>query len=143
MSTRYWLAVISREHIGWGIEGGFIQVCHGKQAPLKRMKKGDFLVVYSSKKTLQSAEKYQKFTAIGQILDDVVFQVQMFEDFYPFRRKIEYFDVQETEILPLIDQLEFIPNPKSWGYPLRFGLLEMSEKDFNLIASKMQLNGHI
>ena len=34
-STKYWIATISKEHTLRGVAGGFMQVCHGKQAPLK------------------------------------------------------------------------------------------------------------
>ena len=48
-TTKYWIAAISKEHINRGVAENFIQVCHGKQAPLKRMKKDDYIIVYSSK----------------------------------------------------------------------------------------------
>ena len=51
-SIKYWVATVSKEHTLRGVAGGFMQVCHGKQAPLKRMKKGDYLIVYSSKITI-------------------------------------------------------------------------------------------
>ncbi|MEO8515109.1 MAG: EVE domain-containing protein [Flavobacterium sp.] len=141
MSTRkYWVATISKEHTQRGASGNFIQVCHGKQAPLKRMKKGDFLLVYSSKITMEGNEKCQAFTAVGQVSDDDVYQFEMTENFKPFRRNIQFLKCQESSIIPLINDLEFIPNKKSWGYPFRFGFFEINENDFNFITSKMLLN---
>lgn len=137
---KYWIATISKEHTQRGVNGNFIQVCHGKQAPLKRMSKGDFLLVYSSKITMEGNEKCQKFTAIGQVMDDDVYQFQMTDTFNPFRKNIEFLSCEETPIIPLINDLEFIPNKKSWGYPFRFGFFEIKENDFNLIASKMLQN---
>ena len=43
----HWIGVVSRSHVLRGIEGGFAQMNHGKQAPLKRMKTGDGLIYYS------------------------------------------------------------------------------------------------
>jgi len=40
-------------------------------------------------------------------------------------------------ILPLVNSLEFIQNKKQWGYPFRFGLFEINEHDFNIIAQQM------
>ena len=80
---------------------------------------------------------YQKFTAVAKVIDDEIYQVEMFSGFEPFRRKVEFFDCKETEIRPLIDDLEFIQNKKRWGFPFRYGLLQISERDFNLISSKM------
>lgn len=134
---KYWIAVVSKEHAMRGVEGGFMQVCHGKSAPLKRMKKDDYLIVYSSKITMEGNEKCQSFTAIGKVKDDNVYQFQMSENFIPFRRNIEFLESKECSIIPLIEKLTFITNKKSWGYPFRFGILEINENDFNLIAKNM------
>ena len=45
--TARWLAVASAEHVRRGRQGGFMQVNHGKAAPLRRIKPGDFVVYYS------------------------------------------------------------------------------------------------
>ena len=42
-----WIAVASAEHVRRGREGGFMQVCHGKAAPLRRIQPGDGVVYYS------------------------------------------------------------------------------------------------
>ncbi len=82
---------------------------------------------------------YQKFTAIAKATDNEIYQVKMFENFEPFRRKVKFLECQETEIRPLINDLEFISNKQKWGYPFRYGLLEISKNDFKLIATKMLL----
>jgi hypothetical protein len=139
-AKKYWIAAISKEHTQRGVSGSFIQVCHGKQTPLKRMKQGDYLLVYSSKNTMEGNEKCQAFTAIGKVVDNEVYQYQMTNDFKPFRRNIEFKECKEAPILPLINDLDFIPNKKSWGYPFRFGFFEIKENDFNFITSKMVKN---
>ena len=139
MKTKYWIAVVSKEHVLNGINWGIMQVCHGKKAPLKRIKKDDFIIFYSSKYRMKDKQPYQKFTAIAKAIDDEIYQVKMFENFEPFRRKVKFFKCSETEIRPLINDLDFIQNKKSWGYPFRYGLLEISKKDFDLITIKMLL----
>ncbi len=139
MKTKYWVAVVSKEHVLNGIDWGIMQVCHGKKAPLKRINKGDFIIFYSSKYRMKDKTPYQKFTAIAKATDNEIYQVKMFENFEPFRRKVKFLECQETEIRPLINDLEFIPNKQKWGYPFRYGLLEISKNDFKLIATKMLL----
>ncbi len=139
-ALKYWVTAVSKEHSIKGVSGGFIQVCQGKQAPLKRMKKGDFIVIYSSKLTMEGKEKCQAFTEVGQVVGDEVYQVEMTANFKPFRRNIRFFECAEMSILPLIDKLEFISNKKLWGYPFRFGFFEINKNDFNLITSKMPLH---
>lgn len=134
---KYWIIVASKDHVKSGITAGIAQTCHGKAGPLKRMQKGDFIIYYSGKKTLGKPVVCHEFTAIGKVADDDIFEFQMSEDFCPSRRNIEFFPGIDVSILPLIDQLDFIQNKKSWGYPFRFGILEINKHDFSLIYSQM------
>lgn len=136
-APKYWVAVISKEHTLRGVDGGFIQVCHGKEGPLKRMRQGDWLVVYSPKMSMEGTEKLQAFTAIGQVTGDAVYPFRMTENFIPFRRTIDFRDCTEVPIVPLIPELEFIVNKQSWGFPFRFGFFEINAHDFGVIVPKM------
>jgi predicted RNA-binding protein len=140
---KYWIAAVSKDHAQLGVKGGFMQVCHGKQTPLKHMQTNDWLIIYSSKQTLNRAEKCQAFTAIGQVEDEHIYQFEMTETFKPFRRNVTFQPCLEVPILPLISQLEFIPNKSKWGFPFRFGFFEINENDFNLILSNMLVNENI
>ena len=59
------------------------------------------------------------------------------EFFTPFRRKVNFLKAKEVSIIPLIPQLTFIQNKKSWGGVFRFGMVQISEEDFALIAEHM------
>ena len=135
--TKYWIAVASKDHVKNGISEGIAQACHGKWSPLKRMKKGDFVIYYSGKQTFGKPDKCQEFTALGKVLDDGVYQFRVSEDFCPSRRNIEFLQSEDVSILSLIDDLDFIQNKKSWGYPFRFGFFAINKPDFDLISSKM------
>ncbi|KFF02952.1 EVE domain-containing protein [Flavobacterium reichenbachii] len=139
---KYWVISASKDHVKNGTAQGIAQACHGKSAPLKRMKKGDFILYYSGKQTLGKPDKCQEFTAIGKVLDDEIYQFQVSEDFCPSRRNIDFFESKDLSILPLIEDLDFIPNKKSWGYPFRFGFFEINYHDYNLISSQM-LQNHV
>lgn len=135
--NRYWIGVASRDHVMNAVQGGFAQLCHGKQEPLKKMSTGDWIIYYSPKVKIKESTPYQRFTAIGRVMDDVVFQFDAGNNFSPFRRNIDFISCNETHIQPLISQLSFIKSAKYWGYSFRFGHLEISEKDFKLIAERM------
>ena len=137
---KYWVIVASKDHVKTGIAAGIAQACHGKSSPLKRMKKGDFVVYYSGKQTMDKPDKCQEFTALGKVMDDEIYHAQVSEDFCPSRRNIEFSECENISILPLIDQLDFIQNKKSWGYPFRFGFFEINQNDFDLISSHMLQN---
>lgn len=141
-SQKYWIVVASKDHVQRGVSGGFMQANHGKQGPLKRIKPNDWVILYSPKQVLERDEKCQAFTAIGQVSDDAIYQVALPENFMPFRRNVTFYPSREASILPLIDNLEFIPNKKSWGYPFRFGFFEIGKHDFDLIRKNMLDEDH-
>ena len=84
----YWIAVASAEHVRRGRSGGFMQVSHGKAAPLKRIKGGDRVVYYSPTVTLGGNDKLQAFTAIGTVKDVEPYRVDMGQGFKPYRRDV-------------------------------------------------------
>ena len=137
MKSRYWIVVASYDHVRLGAAAGFAQACHGKSSPLRRMHEGDWLIYYSSKATYGQAERCQKFTAIGQVKDDHIYPFDMGNGFVPFRRNVDFLDCHEASILPLIGDLSFIRDKVRWGAPFRYGLLEIPERDFRLIAGHM------
>jgi hypothetical protein len=134
--SKYWLGVVSKEHVQKGIKEGFAQVCHGKKSPLSKMKADDWLVYYSPKQSMQSSEPCKAFTAIGKVKTGKIYQVEMFPGFIPFRLDIEYLPCNEISIANLMDRLELTKN-KNWGFMLKRGLLELSEVDFLTISHAM------
>ncbi len=134
---KFWIGVASKDHVANGVKLGICQFCHGKSAPAKRLNKGDFVIYYSPKNSMHGFESYQQFTAIGIVQDDSPYQVDMGDDFKPFRRNIQYLNAQHVPIKPLVEVLPFIKNKKSWGYVFRYGLLEIDQVSFEIIATHM------
>ena len=124
-----------------GIAGCFTQANHGKASGLKRLAAGDWLVFYSPKTAFVDGEPLQAFTAIGQVKDDELYQVEMAPNFVPWRRNVDFKTAQEVPIKPLIGDLSFIKDKTHWGYQFRFGLFEIPEADFHLLADAM-MGGH-
>lgn len=135
--NKYWVVTASKDHVKNGIAQGIAQTCHGKAAPLKRMRKDDYIIYYSGLQTMGKPEKSQQFTAIGKVIDDEIYQHQVSQDFCPSRRNINFLDCNELSILPMINNLQFIQDKQRWGFPFRFGILEINKHDFDLISSQM------
>lgn len=136
--ARYWIGVACKDHVANGVRDGICQFCHGKAGPAKRLSKGDYLIYYSSKLKMDEPAVYQKFTAIGTVQDDEPYPFEMSPGFVPMRRNIQYFPAaQHVAIKPMVDELPFIKNKKSWGAAFRFGFLEIDEVSFGVIARAM------
>lgn len=137
---RYWIGVASANHVARGRAEGFMQVCHGKAGPLKRLSAGDLIAYYSPGfefGTSGAGNRCQSFTAIGVVRDDHVYAFDMGGGFVPFRRDVDWFSGQSASILPLLERLEFTSGKKNWGYAFRFGLLEISQADMDVITEAM------
>ena len=134
---RNWIAVASADHVQRGQADGFMQVCHGKAAPLRRLQAGDRVVYYSPCQVFGSKIRLQTFTAIGRVKPRDAYQTDMGGGFHPYRRDVVWTASQQTSILPLLQMLEFSAGIKNWGYQFRFGLFAISEHDMRVIAAAM------
>lgn len=136
--TRHWIAVASANHVAIGRAQGFMQVNHGKAAPLKRIAPGDVVAYYSPTRTFGGDDRLQAFTAIGVVKPGEPYQGVMAGDFKPFRRDVGWVGASPAPIAPLLPQLSFAGANRNWGYRLRFGLFEVEAADMALIAAAMQ-----
>ena len=132
-----WVAVASAEHVAIGRAGGFMQVGHGKGAPLKRLHAGDRIAYYSPVRVFGGKDACQAFTAIGTVRDERVYQGVMADGFEPFRRDVDWLDANEAPIRPLLERLSFTQGKSNWGYAFRVGLLKVGADDMALIANAM------
>jgi hypothetical protein len=132
-----WIAVASFDHVRRGRAGGFMQVCHGKAGPLRRIAPGDCVAYYSPSAAMHGDDRLQAFTAFGIVVDHAPYQVDMGGGFTPWRRDVDWFAVQEAPIRPLLDRLSFTAGQHNWGYRLRFGLLSVETADMQLISDAM------
>lgn len=140
MATRKnWIAVASAEHARFGRDAamGFMQVGHGKLAPLKRIKADDRVAYYSPTAVYGVKDELQSFVSIGIVQLGEPYAFDMGNGFVPYRRDVVYLPAQEVAIAPLLDDFEFIENRQRWGYKFRFGLFDVSDNDMRLIAQAM------
>lgn len=139
MTQQYWIGTVSKEHVERGKAGGFAQVCHGKEGPLKRMRPHDVFVYYSPNIRMGEKSPYQCFTAFGTIQSIAPYPFKMSEDFIPFRHDVAYCKTQDAPIRPLLPQLSFIKDKTKWGGAFRFGILKVPRSDIIIIANAMGL----
>ncbi|MCA3352237.1 MAG: EVE domain-containing protein [Roseomonas sp.] len=134
-----WIAVACADHVASGVAGGFMQVCHGKAAPLRRMRPGQHVAYYSPTEAFRGRHPLQAFTAIGIIRDTEPYCFDMGGGFQPWRRNVDWLVSEKADIRPLLGKLEFTASQGSaWGFPLRFGILAVSDADMAVIAAAMQ-----
>jgi hypothetical protein len=132
-----WITVASADHAAIGVAQGFIQVNHGKSAPLRRIKPDDLVAIYSPVQVYGSRDGLQTFTALGRVKPGDPYQGQMGGGFIPFRRDVDWWPALPARIAPLRERLSFTAGKANWGAPLRFGLLRVEDADMAVIAAAM------
>ena len=145
MTAKNWIAVASADHARRGRDErvpGFMQVGHGKLAPLKRVQPGDRVAYYSPTVTMGAKDGFQSFVSIGIVQPGEPYAFDM-GGFVPFRRNVNYLKAKEASILPLLDDFEFVENRSRWGYKFRFGLFTISDHDMRLIALAMDVEASL
>ncbi|TKI72624.1 EVE domain-containing protein [Lysinibacillus mangiferihumi] len=142
MNRKFWVGVVSEEHVRIGEQGGFAQLCHGKYAPLKRMKEGDWLIYYSPKTKYPDGKPLQSFTAIGAVKSGIVYRFEMAQNFIPYRMDIEYQPCQNISLANIKSRLKFIHDNVNIGLLFRRGHFEIEQQDFMTIANAMGVNFH-
>jgi len=135
--SRNWVGVASADHVRTGRSGGFMQLGHGRAAPLRRLQPGDRIVYYSPTEVFPDKQKLQAFTAIGIVRDRPPYRVDMANGLRAYRRDVDWCTADEVPISGLPEKLEFT-SARNWGYQLRFGLFEISERDMFRIAQAMR-----
>lgn len=137
--TSYWIGVASRDHVLGAVRGGFCQLSHGKEAPLRRLLPGDRLVYYSPREQMKAGDSIQAFTAACEVLAEEPYQVEASSAFRPFRRSVRYFHGRDASISGLLTQLSFTTGRSSWGIAMRRGFFEISLADYRVIGAAMHL----
>ena len=132
--SKNWLAVASADHVAVGRAEGFMQVCHGKVSPLRRLQPGDRVVYYSPTRryspshALREKDRLQSFTALGTVSASAPYRAdtdgERAEIFLPWRRDIAWHDAGEVPLEDLKGRLAFA-RVANWGYRLRQGLVEI------------------
>ena len=140
-APRHWIAVASAEHALRGRDHtpvGFMQVCHGKSAPLQRLRAGDVVACYAPALTMGGKDRLQRFVSLGVVQAGEPYAVDMGGGFVPHRRDVRYVSAQPAPIAPLLDEFDFVEDRQRWGHKFRFGLFEVSSDDMRRIARAMR-----
>jgi len=129
---KHWIAVISLEHAQIAATSGFLQVCHGKAAPLKATRAGDEFFIYCPKTRMKDGKSLKQIAFRGHFKDDRVYQVEQFPGFHPWRKDVCFDGQFQALALLSVEGMELTRNPH-WGMLARRGFFEISAHDAALL----------
>ena len=133
-NLKHWIAVVSRDHAQIAARSGFLQVNHGKSAPLDRTSAGDEVFIYCPRSGMRAGEVLKRVEFRCVIENDTVYQVEQAPGFKPFRKDVR-FDT-EFQGIPIgdVQGMELTANPH-WGMLARRGFFEIGAHDAALLRA--------
>ena len=134
---KHWIGVASEDHVKAAVAGGFMQLGHGKMAPVLRLQPGDLIAFYSPREQIRAGQLVRKLTAIGRVGPREPYLYAQSPNFEPMRRDVTWFEAQAAPIEPLLIKLSFIASAEHWGLAFRRGLIEVTEQDMRVMAEAM------
>ena len=139
--NRAWLGVVSADHTRRAVDGGFIQLNHGKRYGVARLRQGDGFAIYSPTERYGEKTPLRAFTALGVVADEAPYQAEPMSmgargTIEPWRRRIEFLPVRRAVLRDLDLELTRAPN---WGYQLRRGLVPLAPEDFAALREVMSI----
>lgn len=149
-SGRFWLGILSEDHVKAAMKGSYAEVAYGSRGLLSNLAPGDGLVYYSSKVVRYPASCEDRrnnllrcFTGIGIITVGNVYSVPAPDGHsQSFRRPMQFFSAPVSPpMAPIASYLSFVKKPASWGVYLRAPLIGLSSTDFAIIAERMEAVG--
>ncbi len=135
---KYWINVVTKDHVLAGMAGGFTQANHGAETNLQLLREGDIVFFYSPGTLFRAGQILQAFTAVARVADGEAYQVTLSPRMKPWRRTVAPLRCEEAAIEPLIPDLGLIRDKAHWGLSLRGGLFEIGEDDAQRIAVAMK-----
>ncbi len=131
-----WIGVASANHVARGVAGGFLQLCHGKAGPVRRLRPGDHIAYYAPTATFGLKDTLRAFVAMGTVAEGEPWQEEMAPGFVPWRRAVAWAPARQAPAAPLLPHLS-VARDGGWGARLRFGLVPITAEDWDVIAAAM------
>ncbi|MCL0091298.1 EVE domain-containing protein [Dehalococcoidales bacterium] len=142
-----WIVVISEDNLARALEHQLIGVPMSAGRTLSKMKKGDRVVFYISKKRQGQGgpgASVSEFGPIAEIADEApTFDEQPIwysksGEKFPWRRKIKVLSTKRAKAKGLVNSLSFIKQAENWGAYFLNTLREIPDSDYNLILKAVE-----
>ena len=131
---KHWMAVISRDHAKIAAQAGFLQVSHGKAAPLRQTSAGDEVFIYCPRTGMGTGAVLKRVEYRCIIENDTVYQVEQAPGFMPFRKAVRFDTGFQGISIGAVRGLELTAKPH-WGMLVRRGFFELSAHDATLLRA--------
>ena len=103
--SRHWVATVRHDLVRAGVAGGFTEADDGGDTRLRRLDRGDGLVLYSPREAADVRRPLQCLTALGAVADD---EPHRDAGTGRWRRRVDFETVRPVPIRPLLPLLGYL-----------------------------------
>ena len=132
----FFIGVVHRKQILAARAAGIVAFSHGRESAVRNIAAGDRVIYYAPRTDLDG-DPVQAFVAHATVKGKAPYQKDWGTGFTGWARDADFDSVTETPIRPMLETLDFIPNPKNWGMAMRNGKFEIGADDYARIAGAM------
>jgi len=138
MSVRYWIGVVSGDHVDFAVKNGLCAFSKGAKSAIEKLSDGDRIAFYSPKTGFVEGDPIQAFTALGTVIDATPLETA-WDGHQIWTGRAAYAKTTPAPVRPLLEPLAFVTNPAKWGMAFRRGQFEIQQSDFALIETAMKV----
>lgn len=134
----YRVVVASQDHCQRWMKEWFVQACHGKIRPMKKMSKWDIIFLYAPKKEFGKDEKLQAFVWMLKVTSDEIEQVEMFPWFTPYRKHTQTIATANIYLHDLKGKIAFFTDNKNIWLEMRKWFFQLPDEDGKLLQQMFE-----
>lgn len=130
------IGVVHRKQVLAARDAGVVAFSHGRESAVRNLTPGDRVIYYAPKSDFEG-DPVQAFVAHATVTGDTPYQKTWRPDFTAWVRDASFDAVTETPVRPLLDSLNFVPDPSNWGLRFRSGKFSIGAEDYQRIAGAL------
>lgn len=142
-SRRYWVWVFSdRRGLDWVVEHSTMAFAGSRRSYVSQhLSAGDEAVLYAAGKMGKGGMAlcgHVGVTGQAEVGEGPPIQGGRFDVLIPIEAKLVLEESRWVPIRPLVSELDFLPDDKTWGWPLQQSPVETSIGDFRVMVSALR-----
>ncbi|QQA43428.1 EVE domain-containing protein [Pelagovum pacificum] len=132
----HWIGVVHRMQAMTAREAGVVAFGHGKEALVRSLSPGDTVIYYAPKSDFEG-EPVQAFVTHARVTGEKAYEKEWRPGLTRWVRDAAFDDADEVPVRPMLEDLTFVRNKRSWGMTFRGGKFSISDEDYVRIATAM------
>lgn len=136
MPQEHFIGVVHKAQALRAREMGIVAFSHGRESAVRSLAVGDAVILYAPR-TDFDGDPVQAFVAHAIVTGEAPETREFAPGMTAWTRAARYDEITEIPVRPMLDDLEFVTNPRHWGMSFRQGKFAIGQADYLRIATAL------